>query len=189
MNAHLDRQIQPIGVTITWTPIAAHAKQFESSERLERNHSMYLQGVVTIDPSQLTHLDRVKPTKGFARMAHLLTGGLVASEKNEKPSRGHHIAANQRCHAIIGCRQCCPTCQGRHSLLRRHTWARGGFKTSIDAFSAKAKSDDISLFNTLDLVLEHHTEKMAFLIDIRIHRTTALGSTQFRSRSMGFRRN
>jgi hypothetical protein len=33
---------------------------------------MYLESKMTIDPAQLTEIHRIKPTKGFARIANLL---------------------------------------------------------------------------------------------------------------------
>ena len=45
---------------------------------------MYLKAVMSIDPSQLTEIARVRPTKGFARVAYYLTGGLVKTEEERE---------------------------------------------------------------------------------------------------------
>ena len=42
---------------------------------------MYFQGKLTIDPSQLTKIERVKPRKAFKRILHYLTLGGVTEEQ------------------------------------------------------------------------------------------------------------
>ena len=43
---------------------------------------MYLEGLITVDPSQLTEIVKTKPTKAFGKIASLLTAGM-ASPKEE----------------------------------------------------------------------------------------------------------
>ena len=44
---------------------------------------MYLEGILTIDPSQLTEIKKVKPTKDFKKFFHHLTLGTI-SDKQER---------------------------------------------------------------------------------------------------------
>ena len=44
---------------------------------------MYLEGIITIDPSQITEIKKVKPTKAFKKFLHHLTLGGV-SDKEER---------------------------------------------------------------------------------------------------------
>jgi len=44
---------------------------------------MYLEGIITIDPSQLTQIKKIKPTKAFKKFLHQLTLGAV-SDKEER---------------------------------------------------------------------------------------------------------
>ena len=44
---------------------------------------MYFHGTLAIDPSQMTNIELVKPTKAFGKMCYYMTLGL-ASEKEER---------------------------------------------------------------------------------------------------------
>ena len=39
---------------------------------------MFFESTITIDPSQITEIDKFKPTKGFARIAHIMSAGLTS---------------------------------------------------------------------------------------------------------------
>ena len=45
---------------------------------------MYLSGQIAVDPSHVTDIVKTKPTKGFAKMAHFLTGGLVSKKEEQE---------------------------------------------------------------------------------------------------------
>ena len=45
---------------------------------------MYMKSTMTIDPAQLTEIHRIKPTKGFARIANLLTAGVVKTQEERE---------------------------------------------------------------------------------------------------------
>jgi len=45
---------------------------------------MYLEARITVDPSELTNIVGVKPTKGFAKIAYALTGGIVSSKEERE---------------------------------------------------------------------------------------------------------
>ena len=45
---------------------------------------MYMKSTMTVDPAQLTEIHRIKPTKGFARIANLLTAGVVKTQEERE---------------------------------------------------------------------------------------------------------
>ncbi len=137
---------------------------------------MYLYGMLTIDPSQLTHLDRVKPTKGFARLAHLLTGGLV----NTKEERETFCAVTilQQINRVMRSLKI-------DNLVRLSTdetvfyedkhGVEGDLKQAFNEFGHTVSADNRHSFQRLELVLEHHTRDLGYLIDVRILRTHRVG--------------
>ena len=41
---------------------------------------MYFSSRLTVDPSQLTRIEKVEPTKAFKRLLHFMTGGAVSDK-------------------------------------------------------------------------------------------------------------
>lgn len=137
---------------------------------------MYLSGKITIDPSQLTHLDRVKPTKGFARFAHMLTGGLVTTQEERETFCAVTILQQiNRVMRSLGIDNVVRLAKDETVFYQDTQGKEQDIKEAFQSFSEKAHAEDIHGFNTLDLVLEHHTAELSFLIDIRIYRTHRVG--------------
>jgi len=137
---------------------------------------MYFQGMLTIDPSQLTHLERVKPTKGFARMGYLLTGGLAASQEERETFCA--VTILQQVNLVmrsLGIDNVVRLAKDDTTFYEDTQGAEGDLKLALDEFAARAKFDGTNLFNTLNLVLEHHVGDLALLLDIRISRTHPVG--------------
>ena len=44
---------------------------------------MYLENLITVDPSELTKIEKVKPTKAFKKLLYSLTNGII-SDKEER---------------------------------------------------------------------------------------------------------
>ena len=155
---------------------------------------MYLQGVITIDPSQLTHLERAKPTKGFARMAYLLTGGLFASQEERETFCA--VTILQQINLVmrsLGIDNIVRLSKDDQVIFEDKKGEEGDLKKALDQFSSQLtgvgfdrsveKSENrtdgnpegIVLFDTLELLLEHHTYHHAYLIQIRINRSHRVG--------------
>ena len=45
---------------------------------------MFYKAIITIDPSQLTRIERVKPQKAFKRMLYILTSGSIADKEEQE---------------------------------------------------------------------------------------------------------
>jgi hypothetical protein len=137
---------------------------------------MYLQGIITIDPSQLTHLDRVKPTKAFARIAHTLTAGLVASQEERETFCA--VTILQQINVVmrsLGVDNIVRLAKDDTVIFEDTEGKEGDLKQAFDSFSSKVKPDDAKLFETLELLLEHYSADQTYLIDIRINRTHHVG--------------
>lgn len=137
---------------------------------------MYLQGAITVDPSQLTQLERVKPTKGFARMAHLLTGGLATPQEERETFCA--VTILQQLNVVmrsLGVDNVVRLSKDDVVFFEDTEGIEGDLKKAFDEFAEKATAEEASLFNTLRLLLEHHTDEQTYLIDIRINRTHRVG--------------
>jgi len=137
---------------------------------------VYLQGILTVDPAQLTHIDRVQPTKGFAKMAYFLTAGTLA-EKEERETFCA-ITILQKINKImrsVGVNNIVKLATDRVVFYEDTEGREDDLQDAFDAFKERSSSEDVTHFNELQLVLEHHLDEMACLIDIRILRTHAVG--------------
>ena len=137
---------------------------------------MYLQGTITIDPSELTHLDDVKPTKGFAKLAYLLTGGLVSSKAERETFCA--VTILQQVNIVmrsLDVDNVVRLAKDDISFYEDTGGQEGDLKQALDEFAARAKPDDLHSFNALNLILEHHVDNLALLLDIRISRTHPVG--------------
>ena len=137
---------------------------------------MYLQGVITIDPSQLTHLDRVKPTKGFARLGYLLTGGLGATQEERETFCA--VTILQQINVVmrsLGIDNMVRLSKDELIIFEDNDGEEGDLQRALDTFSKSAKPDQVRQFDTLELLLEHHSADLTYLIDIRINRTHRVG--------------
>ena len=142
---------------------------------------MYLQGILTIDPAQLTYIDRVQPTNGFAKMAYFLTGGIAASKEERETFCAVTILQQiNKVMRSVGVDNVVRLATDSVVFYEDTVGAENDLKDAMEAFTAKACSEDISYFNELSLVLEHHLDDMACLIDIRVKRTHKLGEHPMR---------
>ena len=137
---------------------------------------MYFASRMTIDPTQLTEIHRIKPSKGFARIAHLLTAGVVKSQEERETfcavsilqqinmvmrSAGiNNIVRLAKDDTIIY-----EDCEGRENDL----------KHAIDDFAEHISSDERKVFKSLNLILEHEADDLVVLIDIHINRSHEVG--------------
>lgn len=137
---------------------------------------MYLKAVMTIDPTQLTEIDRVKPTKGFGRIAYYLTAGLHQTEEERETFCALSIL--QQINLVmrsIGINNVVRLAKDDIVFYEDKDGQDGDLKLALDQFSKKADPDRIKAFDALHLVLEHEVSDVTFLIDIRIKRKHAVG--------------
>jgi len=136
---------------------------------------MYFSATMTIDPGQLSQLRR-KPTKGFRRFAELLTGNLLSSQEEHETFTALSIM------------------QEINVVLRSIGVADVVKFTKDDLIlyddSVSSNSDDIGVavdslsrgtnlssesFQKLSLLLEHHLDTLALIIEIRILKVHSIG--------------
>ena len=137
---------------------------------------MYMKSTMTIDPAQLTEIHRIKPTKGFARIANLLTAGVVKTQEERETFCA--VSILQQVNIVM-------RSAGVHNIVRlakddtviyEDCWGReNDLKDAIDEFAKNVSSADRKVFNSLNLILEHETDDIVALINIRINRSHDVG--------------
>ena len=142
---------------------------------------MYLYASMTIDPQQLTEIARVKPTKGFARLANVLTAGLVNSKEEWETFSA--VTILQQINIVLrslGVDNIIRLAKDETVFFEDTVGIEGDLKKAFEAFTADEKPKDVSLFNRLSLVVQHQTQELGYLIDIRIDRTHQVGKHPIR---------
>ena len=133
---------------------------------------MYLHGKLTIDPSQFTEIARLKPTKGFGRMAHFLTGGLVSSKEERETFCA--VSILQQINVVMRSLEITNIvrlAKDETIFYEDNAGVEGDLKQALDQFEQKVNPAEAKLFNTLQLVLEHRVDELKCLLDIRVQRT------------------
>ncbi len=138
---------------------------------------MYLSGQIAVDPSQVTSIVKTKPTKGFAKMAHFLTGGLVS--KKEEQETFTAVAILQNINMVlraVGGNNIVKLAKDDVTFYEDTEGKEDDLQDALNAFLESHERGNNTLFNTLSLVLEHPTEDMQYLMEIRINRTHEVGA-------------
>ena len=142
---------------------------------------MYLEATVTVDPSELTKVVPVKPTKIFAKLASVLSGGL--GSKQEEHETFTAVAILQQLNIVlraVGVDDIVRIGKDETIFYEDSEGKRGDFKEALAQFVNRAGHDDLRLFNTLTLVLQHTKDGVDYLIDLRVNRAHTVGEHPIR---------
>ena len=137
---------------------------------------MYFESKISIDPSQLTEIHRIKPTKGFARLAHLLTAGVVKSQEERETFCA--ISILQQINIVMrsaGINNIVRLAKDDTVIYEDTAGRENDLKHAIDEFSKHVSTEDRKFFNSLNLTLEHEADDLVILIDIHINRSHEVG--------------
>lgn len=138
---------------------------------------MFMSGTLSIDPSQLTHIRRTVPQKIFKRLLFLLTVGLVSDKQEHETFTAISILQQlQACLHSLGVTNVIRLAKDGTDIYHDVAGLADDMDEAMDAFVAAHEGEKASLFETLRLVMEHKTEQMAFLIEIRVNRTHDVGT-------------
>jgi len=137
---------------------------------------MYLESKMTIDPAQLTEIHRIKPTKGFARIANLLTAGIVKSQEERETFCA--VTILQQINIVM-------RSTGIHNIVRLAKddtviyedveGRENDLKQAVDEFASHIATEDRKVFDSMNLILEHEEDELMVLIDIHINRSHEVG--------------
>jgi hypothetical protein len=137
---------------------------------------MYFSGNISIDPSHLTHIDIIKPTKIFGRILHVLTAGR-SSEKEEQETFTavfilQQINASLRSQNITNIVR---LAKDDINFYLDEEGKQDDMKEAMDHFKLEVDHYESELFNKLYLVAEYQDELINYLIEVDIQRRHKVG--------------
>jgi hypothetical protein len=137
---------------------------------------LYLENLITIDPSQLTSIEKVKPTKAFKKLLFSLTNGVI-SDKEERETF-NAVAILQQINVTLRNLGINNIIKMAHDDIIFYLDEEGkvdDLKFAINKYEIEINNAMFINFNTLELVLEHLDEKFKYIIEIVINKNHEVG--------------
>ena len=138
---------------------------------------MILSGTLTVDPSQLTNIERKKPTKVFGKLLYKLTLGTISEKEEVETFTAISILQEiNRVFVAMGITNIVRIAKDGIDFYLDMEGKEDDLKEAMDNFSLDMNNIESELFKQLILVLEHDEEGLKYLIEIKINRTHAVGN-------------
>ncbi len=137
---------------------------------------MYFSGKLTIDPAQVTHIQKVRPQKAFRRMLHHLTAGLVSDQEEQEPFAA--VAVLQQMNHVFRQMGIADIIRLAHDDIDFYLdpeGKKGDLKDAFYQYDLTINEAMAQVFKQLFLVLEHQQDDLYYLIEVTINRTHAVG--------------
>ncbi|MEE3371138.1 MAG: hypothetical protein VX346_17530 [Planctomycetota bacterium] len=137
---------------------------------------MYLQARITVDPSAATQLVQTRPTKGFGRLAGVLSKGLKSPEEEQETFSALTIL--QQLFIVLrslGVNDIVRISKDREVLFDDVTGKPDDLKPALEQTIKNLGRQQLQVFNSLTLALLHNTRDQTYLLQLRVHRTHAVG--------------
>ena len=137
---------------------------------------MYLHARLTVDPSAVTELVKTKPTKGFARLAGVLSKGLQSPEEEQETFSALTII--QQLFMVLrslGVNDIVRISKDREVLFDDVTGKPDDLKPALEQTIKKLGKQQLQVFDSLTLVLLHNTRDQTYLLQLKVNRTHAVG--------------
>ena len=137
---------------------------------------MYFSSRLTIDPSQVTKIEKVKPTKAFKRMLFMMTGGAIADKVETETFAAVSILQQlYRVFISSGVNNIIRLAQDDIDFYLDEKGKEDDLKEALDKFDLEINDAMSEMFGTLHMVLEHHDSNFSFLIDVKVNRSHEVG--------------
>jgi hypothetical protein len=133
---------------------------------------MYFRGKLTIDPSQMTKIQTVKPEGQFKQLFYNITRGKIGDKKEVETFKA--LSLIQQLYAAFSGMGINNLVRLNHDDIEIYFDQKGekdDFKTAVDRYSIEIDSSMSSYFNTLWMVLEHEDETFKYLLEISVNRS------------------
>lgn len=137
---------------------------------------MYLHGEISVDPSSLTSIELVKPSKAFGKMLHVLTLGL-ASEKEERETFTA-VSVLQQFNQVfrsLGITNVVRLARDDVDFYLDEEGREDDLKEAMVAFVEGASDEPQDQFQTLWLVLEAEDDVLKYLVQVEINAVHKVG--------------
>lgn len=137
---------------------------------------MYFSGTIAVDPSELTHIIKVRPTRAFKRILYMLTAGGVSDKEEHETFCA--VSILQQLNASLRGRKITNIIRLSKDDVDFYYDQEGkenDLRDALEAFQLEVDQVEARAFGALHMVLEHHEETMKYLIQIDVNRTHAVG--------------
>ena len=138
---------------------------------------MYFNARLSIDPSQLTKIEREEPNETFGKILHFITGG-AASKKVEKETFAA-VSILQKLHRLFWDMEINNIIRLSHDDIDIYVDEQGrddDLKEALDTYELTINDAMSHHFETINMVLEHEDSNFIYLIEININRSHAVGA-------------
>lgn len=137
---------------------------------------MYFEGKITIDPSELTKIHLIKPTKAFKRMLyHLTFGGITEKQERETFSA---VSILQQLNMSFAQKGITNIIRLSHDDIDFYLDTEGktdDLKEALDHYELESGDALSAHFNNLLLVLEHDDSQFKYLLEVKICKSHSVG--------------
>lgn len=138
---------------------------------------MFMAGTLSIDPSELTHIRKAIPQRIFKKLLYLLTGGLVSDQQEHETFTAISILQQLcACLETLGITNVIRLSKDGSDIYHDLAGRSDDMNEAMDAFLIQSDHKSSAGFETLRLSLEHETDEMWYLIQIRVNRTHDVGA-------------
>ncbi len=142
---------------------------------------MYLSGTIDIDPSKETRVQRVKPTRAFARLLHFLTAGLSSPREEEETFTAIAILQQiNRALRRLRITDVVHLAKDEFDIYLDEEGKSDDMAQAMQAFADEVDPIESEVFENLRLVLEHEECGLQYLIEVDIRRLHPVGEYPIR---------
>ncbi|ANQ52219.1 hypothetical protein MY04_4884 [Flammeovirga sp. MY04] len=137
---------------------------------------MYFEGTISIDPSQLTHIEKVKPTKAFKRVFYYLTLGNVSDQVEKETFTAVSILQQLNDVLIhLGIDNIVRLSHDGIDFYLDKYGKEGDLKEAFDKYDLEIDHSMSTHYEKLVMVMEHDDTTFKYLLEIDINRTHKVG--------------
>jgi len=138
---------------------------------------MIFSGNLAVDPSQLTHIHTMKPTKAFKKMLYLMTAGAVSDKEEHETFCALGILQQlNACFRSLGIDNIVRLAKDDVDFYLDNEGREGDLQAALEQFQLEVDGVEAGVFGTLHLTLEHEDETFKYLIEVEVNRTHAVGA-------------
>ncbi len=133
---------------------------------------MYFRGILTIDPSQLTRIQKVPPSQGFKKLLFSLTGGQFADRLEVETFKAINIL--QQIHgsfSTVGINNIIRLTHDDIDIYYDKNGEKNDLDFAMDKYQIQIDDSMSTHFKTLEMVLEHEDDTFKYLIEITINKS------------------
>ena len=137
---------------------------------------MYLENIISIDPSELTKIEKKEPTKAFKKLLFNLTKGIIADKKEVETFTA--ISILQQLNTVFRSLKITNIIKISHDNIDFYHDKEGkkdDLKFALDKYEIETNEAMSILFEKIELILEHEDDHFKYLIEIFINRTHNIG--------------